>query len=176
MTFHINADFSEFNALIKDLGENVEHAIRPAAQAGAQVLYDTAKTNVAAIGRVTGNLSNAIYQAYDKHNSNEQQAFYQVSWNAKKAPHGHLVEFGHIQRYATYVGKDGKWHTRVRAEMRGKKPPSRKASQSVKDAYFVLRKTPVQVAAQPFMRPAADQMDKAIAAVEAEFFKRINVL
>lgn len=176
MTFHISADFSEFNALIKDLGEGVEHAIRPSAQAGAQVLYDAAKSNVAAIGRVTGNLSSAIYQAYDQRASNTQQAFYQISWNAKRAPHGHLVEFGHIKRYASYVGKDGKWHTSVKPEMRGKKLPRGKLSQAVKDAYFVQLKTPVQVAAKPFMRPAADQMDKAIAAVETEFFKRINAL
>lgn len=176
MTFRVHADLSEFNEFIKDLGESVEHAIRPAAQAGAQVLYDNVKENVASIGRVTGNLSNAIYQAYDKRNSNEQQAFYQVGWNARKAPHGHLLEYGHIQRYVTYVGKDGKWHTAVRPEMRGKKLPRGKLSQAVKDAYFVQRRAPIHVAAQPFMRPAADQMDKAIVAVEAEFFKRINVL
>lgn len=176
MTLHIQTDLSELNELLKDLGEGVEHAIRPAAQAGAQVLYDAAKANVAAIGRVTGNLSSAIYQAYDRRVSNQQQAIYQVSWNAKKAPHGQLVENGHMQRYVTYVGKDGKWHTAVKPEMRGKKLPRGRISQAVKDAYFVQRKTPIQVAAKPFMRPAADQMERAIAAAEAEFFKRINVL
>lgn len=171
----IDVDLADFNELIRDLGESVEHAIRPAAQAGAQVIYDEAKKNVERIKQNTGNLASAIYQAYDKRASTNQLAAYSISWNAKKAPHGQLVEFGHISRYESYVGKDGKFHTMIRPEKRGQKKPNRRASQAEKDAFYVLRKGgAVQVAAQPFMRPAADKLEQAAAAVEQEFFKRIN--
>jgi HK97 gp10 family phage protein len=173
----IDVDLSELNALIKDLGEGVEQAIRPAAQAGAQVIYDAVKLNVGKIRTNTGNLASAIYQAYDKRASTNDFAAYGISWNPAKAPHGHWLEFGHIQRYQSYVGKDGKFHTLVRPEMRGKPKPGRRAPQAVKDAYYMPRKGgAVQVAAQPFMRPAFAQLDKAAAAVEQEFFKRINAI
>ena len=173
----MNVDLSEFNELIKDLGEGIEHAIRPAAQAGAQVIYDAARNNVERINRKTGNLASAIYQAFDKKASNNQLAAYTISWNARKAPHGGLIEFGHIQRYESYVGKDGKFHTMIRPDKRGQKPPRRRASQSEKDAFYVLRKGgAVQIAAQPFIRPAADKVTQAAAAVEQEFFKRVNAI
>lgn len=173
----IDVDLSGFNELIKDLGEGIEHAIRPAAQAGAQVIYDEAKSNVERIGKKTGNLASAIYQAFDKRASTNVLAAYSVSWNAAKAPHGSLIEYGHISRYVSYVGKDGKFHTMIRPEKRGQKKPGRRASQAEKDAFYVVRKGgAVQIPAQPFMRPAADKLDKAAAAVEQEFFKRINAL
>jgi hypothetical protein len=173
----IDVDLSGFNELIKDLGEGIEHAIRPAAQAGAQVIYDEAKKNVERIKKNTGNLASSIYQAYDKRASGNQLAAYSVSWNAKKAPHGQLIEFGHIQRYESYVGRDGKFHTMIRPEKRGQKPPRGRASQAEKDAFYVLRKGgAVQWLAQPFMRPAGDKVEQAAAAVEQEFFKRINLL
>src|SRR5205085_5719958 len=41
-----------------------------------------------------GALKASIYQVFSKDNSGSGHATYHVSWNAKKAPHGHLVEFG----------------------------------------------------------------------------------
>lgn len=138
------------------LTDGAEAAVRPAAQAGAQVLYEAAKANVARIGRKTGNLAASIYQAYSRDNSGPLRAEYHVSWNRKKAPHGHLVEFGHIQRYVTFVDDQGKWRTAVRPEARGRKKPGRKAPQAVKDAYYVpLKGGPKLVGAKPFIRPAA---------------------
>lgn len=67
----MNIDMSEFNALIKDLGEGIEDAIRPAAQAGAQVIYDQVKVNVNSIGVKSGNLRKAIYQAFDNQASTD---------------------------------------------------------------------------------------------------------
>ena len=43
-------------------GEQVQEALRPAAAAGAKVLYDRVKINVAGLGRVTGNLDSSIYR------------------------------------------------------------------------------------------------------------------
>ena len=46
------------------------------------------------LGRKTGNLSSSIYWAYSPERSTEGKKTYRISWNTKKAPHGHLVEFG----------------------------------------------------------------------------------
>jgi hypothetical protein len=115
-------------------------AVRPAAQAGAQVLYDQVKLNVAGIGKVTGNLGRSIYQAFSDDNSTGARATYHVSWNASKAPHGHLVEYGHIQTRKVYVGSDGNWYT----------------STTQLDA-------PKLVGARPFLRPAFDAKGAAAA-------------
>lgn len=170
----ISADLVGLNDLINELGDAVEEAARPAAQAGADVLYREVKANVSKIGKKTGNLESSIYQAFSANNSGPGHATYHVSWNAKKAPHGSLLEFGHIQRYASYVGKDGKWYTAVRPEMQGKPKPRRRASQAEKDAYYVLRQGgPVQWLGKAFVRQAASKMPEAVKAAEDELLKRI---
>lgn len=160
--------------MIADKRQKVESAVRPAAQAGTQVIYDAVKANVAAIGTKTGNLSRSIYQAFSPEQSGSGKATYHISWNAKKAPHGHLVEFGHIQRYKVYVGKDGKWYTAVRPSMAKKPRPSRRAPQAVKDAYYVPLPSPRQVAARPFIRPAFYKQGEAIAAATKVFFEIVG--
>ena len=59
-----------------------------------------------------GQLKEAIYLAFDGRRSilASGHMVYQVSWNAKKAPHGHLLEFGHFMPYA-YEKSDGKFFT-----------------------------------------------------------------
>jgi hypothetical protein len=163
----LRADMSSLAALMEEMGDLAEDLARPASQAAAQVLYDEVKRNVAAIAQKTGNLDRSIYQVFSKDNSGPGNATYQVSWNARKAPHGHLVEYGHIQRYVTYMGKNGKFYTAVRPGKKGKvKKPGRKAPQSVKDAYYVPLPTPKQVAAKSFVRKAASRMPEAITAAE----------
>lgn len=153
-TFAISVDLSQLG--MDELAEGAEAAARPAAQAGSQVLYDIVKANVAKIGKRTGNLASSIYQVFSRDNSGKGRAQYHVSWNYKKAPHGHLVEFGHVQRYVTYIDKRGQWKTLVRPEMRGKPAPKRSAPLSVKDAHYVpLKGGPRLVGARPFIRPAA---------------------
>ena len=174
MSMTISLDTGALNDIMDELGDAIEEAARPAAQAAAQVLYDEVNRNVASIGKVSGNLDASIYQAYSADNSGPGSATYHVSWNAKKAPHGHLIEYGHIQRYASYIGKDGKWHTAVRPEMRGKPKPKRRASQAEKDAYYVLRPGgPVQVPARSFVRKVASKFPLALDAAQAELLKRI---
>ena len=90
MTF----DTTSIDAGLDQLAAGVLQQLRPAAQAGAQALYDEVKVNVGKLGRVTGNLQNSIYQVYSKNHSTDAKAVYQVSWNYKKAPHGHLIENG----------------------------------------------------------------------------------
>jgi len=154
-TVNMAVDLGAFNDMISELEEDIQAAVRPAAQAGAQVFYDAVVRNVNALGKKSGNLAGAIYQAYSEENSGPGKATYHISWNASKAPHGGLVEYGHIQRYAVNLAKDGKWYTLVKPSMRGKPKPKRNASQAEKDAYYILRAGgPRQIAAQPFIRPA----------------------
>jgi hypothetical protein len=166
MSLTLKTNLTSFDRMLDSMTIDVEDGVRPASQAGAEVFYQQVKRNVAGIGRVTGNLDSAIYQAYSANNSGKGRAVYHVSWNARKAPHGHLVEFGHIQRYKVYTGRDGRWYTAIRPGMKGKKAPPRKASQSVKDAYYVPLASPRQVAAQPFIRPALAVSPQAAAAAE----------
>lgn len=153
MSLTINVDTAALDRLMDGLADDVGEAIRPAAQAAAQVLYQEVNRNVDKIGKVTGNLKSSIYQVYSRdHSINGERAIYHVSWNASKAPHGHLVEYGHVQRYQTYVGKDGKWHTN-----KAKKLAS-----------------PRQVGARPFVRPAMSKFDEAMEAAKAELLRRID--
>lgn len=142
-------DLSAFNASISALEQDVSEAVRPAAQAGAEVFYRAVLRNVQALGKKTGNLAGSIYQAFSAQNSGPAKATYHVSWNARKAPHGHLVEFGHMQRFKVYVGKDGRWYTNKSAPL----------------------PAPKHVAARPFLRPAYARADEAAAAVEATFWQ-----
>ena len=103
-SFSIKFDTSGISAALDQLGDGIKDQVRPAAQAGAQVLYDevllrvpvSKKTRKTKRGEVIppGTLKGSVYQAFSADNSNEGRATYHISWNAKKAPHGHLVEYG----------------------------------------------------------------------------------
>lgn len=176
MTVKLSVDLAGLDRMLDQLGTDVEEAARPAAQAAAQVFYDGVVANVNAIGTVSGNLRRAVYQAYSKENSGQGRAVYNVSWNERKAPHGHLLEYGHVQRYVVYINKAGEWRTKIRAEMRGKNKPSRKASQSTKDAYYQPLAAPRQVGARPFIRPAFALAARASAAAETVLLRKIGAL
>lgn len=176
MSFSINVDLSSLDRMLDDLGDKAEEAARPAAQAAAQVFYDEVKRNVAKLGSKTGNLSRSIYQVHSDNLSRPGLATYHISWNAKKAPHGHLLEYGYLQRYAVGIGKGGKWFTFVRPEAQGKPKPKRRAPQSVKDAYYVPRKGgPKQIPARPFVRPALAKSEAAIEAAKAVLLKHMGL-
>lgn len=173
MSFSIGLDAAELDDLLDELGDAAETAARPAAQAATQVLYAEVKKNVGKLGKVTGNLDRSIYQAYSQENSRPGVATYHISWNARKAPHGHLVEYGHIQRYKYYRGNDGKIRPMVRPGMDGQRPPSKHAAQAEKDAYYVTLPTPIQVPAKSFVRNARAKFPEAVKAAEDELLKRI---
>jgi len=164
---------------LKDLGldqlaaESLE-AVRPAAQAGAQVLYDQVKANVARLRKVTGNLDRSIYQAH-MDDTAPGRSGYRISWNKSKAPHGYLVEFGYLQRYEIARDARGRMFPMVRPEMVGKPKPKRSASQAVKDAYYVPRKGgPLQIPAKAFIRSAASKMPQARQAIADRFFSELQ--
>lgn len=147
--FSLRVNLADLNAQLDADAEAMEAAARPSAQAAAQVLYNEVKRNVARLKRHTGNLDRSIYQAFSKDNSGPGQATYHVSWNARKAPHGHLVEYGHLQRYEITFD------------------PATQRFTTHKDRPLAQ---PKQVAARPFIRPAVSKFEAAMdAATEALF-------
>ena len=151
MSFNLSIDMSAFESEMEQFADRAEKAARPAAQAGAQVLYERVKANVAALGRKTGNLDSSIYQAYSANNSGEGKATYHISWNASKAPHGHLVEWGYIKRWQSIM-INGKWVTLKNRPLA----------------------TPVQVPGKAFVRRAKDAMPQAQEAMRAKFLEVLH--
>lgn len=115
---------------------------------GAKIVRDEAKMRVpvgvaearamAQVGMRTGGSKNpgllkaSIYARKSDARSTDKQIVYSVTWNSRTAPHGHLVEFGYIQRYRVYFNrKTMRWVT-------DKKKPGRL----------------VRVGARPFLGPA----------------------
>lgn len=76
-----------------------EKVYRSVAHAGSIVYYDEARHLVPV---VSGKLKDSIYRVFADDLSNGQIKVYEVSWNHKKAPHGWLVENGHL--YAVNEG------------------------------------------------------------------------
>jgi hypothetical protein len=190
-SFTMSVDTSALNKQLQGIAEAIDGVVRPAAQAGAQVLYEEVKRNASRLGRVSGRLQNAIYQAFSTDNSSEKTATYHVSWRTKKgfiddngkkvelsrAPHGHLIEYGHLMPYrVVFNKKTGKFVTLRRPESKGKPPPSPRASKSVKDAYYMpWPDGKVRVAPpKPFVRPAAAKFGDALDAAEKKAFDLIR--
>lgn len=121
---------------------------RSMAVAGGEIIRDEAKARApvgtAEGGSITpGLLRSSIYLAFRDGVSTEQKVVYSVSWNSKKAPHGHLLEFGHWMTHVSYKGPDGEWHGTNK-----------------------LLAAPRWVAARPFLRPANDAAGgRAVAAM-----------
>lgn len=131
-TFLAKTDTSSALAGLAALtGELATHLARSMAVAGGQVIRDEA---ILLAPEDSGRLKSAIYLAFKDGRSDENNVTYSITWNAKKAPHGHLLEFGHWQYYAAYKGTDGEWYTNKNAPL---------------DA-------PRWVPAEPFLRPALD--------------------
>jgi len=158
-----------------ELEASALEAVRPAAQAGAQVLYDQVKANVSRIRKVSGNLDRAIFQKFIENESRADLSSYRISWSRKKAPHGWMIEFGFMQRYELARDARGRIFPMVRPEMQGKPKPKRRATQAVKDAYYVPRKGgPRQVPARAFIRSAASKLPAAQRAVAERFFAELK--
>lgn len=112
LTFDMNTGGIE--AALDGIKAKASAAIRPAAQAGAQIYYDAVKAapNMPVSGKghwfhgtsfktsgtkywfESGSLKNAVYQVYSKDNSNASKAEYQVAWNHRKVPYGFMVAGG----------------------------------------------------------------------------------
>jgi len=121
-------DLSGALAGLDSLAEMTTSVARSMGVAAGQAVRDEAKARAPV---EDGTLRDSIYLAYRNGESTESLVVYQVSWNSKKAPHGHLLEFGHWRRNVLVRGEDGRW----------------RATQELLPA-------PVWTAAHPFLRPA----------------------
>jgi hypothetical protein len=90
LTGDITAGLDRFEAHIK------ESILLSGVAAMGQVMYDELKlqTSPPKIGRVTGNLNEAVYSFYAKDKSSDVEKIYHVSVNKSKAQHFHLIENG----------------------------------------------------------------------------------
>lgn len=111
MTVRMNV--AAFREQLQAKVESIHAATRPAAQAGAQIIYDRARINAPVsdgahffYGRSSkktgvrygpfrpGNLRDSIYQVFSKSKSYRDVSTYQVSFNKDKAPYGYMVHNG----------------------------------------------------------------------------------
>lgn len=110
LTFDMNTGGIE--AALDGIKAKAAAAIRPAAQAGAQIYYDAVKAATPVSGKghwfhgtsfkttgqkywfESGSLKNAVYQVYSKSGSSATKAEYQVAWNHRKVPYGFMVAGG----------------------------------------------------------------------------------
>lgn len=108
----VDFDFAKIAKKLDGITEASKEALRPAAQAGAEIFYIEARTRVPVsdgahffYGRNSqksgvryffkaGNLRDSIYQYYNKRASTPGKAVYSISWNHQKAPYGYMVEYG----------------------------------------------------------------------------------
>jgi len=160
-----------FTKQLKALGKGFNaHVVRSTARAGALEYYNTLMQNVP-VGP-TSNLKNSLYHAFADDVSTNYYKEYQVGFRGNygkgnkdnkevsfgSSSHLHLVEFGHIQRYAARKKGDD-WVTLVRPERMGTARPNPKtASQAEMDAYYIPRAGgPKQVQGSGFVRRSFDQ-------------------
>jgi HK97 gp10 family phage protein len=102
-------DLAGFRQSLRKTQEQMAEATRPAAQAGAQVIYEAAKADAPVFkgkehyfyirGKkygpfAPGNLRDSVYQVFSKDNSGPYKATYHISWNYRKAPYGFMVHNG----------------------------------------------------------------------------------
>lgn len=92
MMLDLKFDTRALDAALDALGAKVSRdTIHAGSRAAAQVFYEDAKERVPVD---SGKLKSAVYHAYSKSKSHPGHSVFHVSWNYKKAPHGHLIEFG----------------------------------------------------------------------------------
>jgi hypothetical protein len=119
--------------IARAMGVGMGEAVRDEAKIRAPVLKPE---NVGTDNQQPYLLRDSIYLAFDKRARvlNKTAYKYGVSWNSKKAPHGHLAEFGHEMPYRYARTAAGLFYTPI---------PT-----TPTDGVFV--------AAQPFLGPAFD--------------------
>ena len=143
-TIQAKADVKSVLAGLSNLsGPLATHLARSMCVAGGKVLRDEAKL-LAPVE--SGLLRSAIYLAFKENKSTAREVTYSVTWNTKKAPHGHLIEFGHWRYNKVINGYPQK--SLKPGLKRGTGPESHAGPGALID--------PVWTPAHPFMRPAFD--------------------
>lgn len=145
MSINVRVDMEDVLSKLDGLPELRVPLSRSMAVAAGKVFRDEAKAR-APVGtegesKAPGTLRDALYLAYKTNSNTEKEVRYWVTWNAKKAPHGHLIEFGHWQTHVARKGRGGRWYSGQKKDV------------------------PKWIPAKPFLRPALDaKMDAAISA------------
>lgn len=124
----ITSDFTSALAGLTDLNEQAYSVARTMGAAVGAAMRDEAKLRVRS---QSGKLASAIVLKFAAEWSTKREVRYIVTWNRRKAPHGHLVEFGHLRKNVITQLPNGQWITT------DEKLPE-----------------PVWVPARPFLRPA----------------------
>lgn len=142
-------DFSGWDRAFNLLeGEFKEALAARMAVEGGVLIRDEAKTIAATrkpdrkFSMPTGTWANSFYLAKSDVRTTQDQVVYSVSWNAKKAPHGHLAEYGHNNYYVIKQIK-GQWRTMAKGKGGGPNAQLRPGG-------------PKRIAATPALRPAID--------------------
>lgn len=120
MGMAVRMNVAAFKEQLQSTLDDLQRATRPAAQAGAQIIYERARINVPVskeahkfYGRNQvygpynpGNLRNAIYQVFSKSKSFKDVSTYHISWNKDQAPYGYMVELGTSRAPAqSFIGR-----------------------------------------------------------------------
>ena len=162
-------DMSEVMAGFKKLEAAKEPIARAMGVAMGQEVRDEAKVRAPVLKpedqgydqQQPGTLRDAIYLAFDdrKHILNPSSYTYTVSWNSRRAPHGHLKEFGFEQRYRVARGATtGLWYT----------PLSGTKAAKGRNAGFPRPDGPLVIAPEPFLGPAFDMMQPRLLSIAIE--------
>lgn len=116
----LDFDLKKVTQKLDGITKATQEAVRPAAQAGAQVLYERVRQeapvskaahNFHIEGRVygpfkPGSLRDSVYQVYAQGKSNKRKATYEVSFNHSEAPYGFMVLRGTSQLPANdFIGR-----------------------------------------------------------------------
>ena len=108
MGMGVRMNVAAFKEQLRAEVDKLHAATRPAAQAGAEIIYQRARLEapVSADSHyfyirgkkygpyAPGNLRNSIYQVYSRDNSFKDIATYHVSFNKSEAPYGFIVHNG----------------------------------------------------------------------------------
>lgn len=179
----VGFDFSGFNRKLKKVNDAIEAASRPAARAGALVLYNEMKVIAATKpNHYKHKLEDSIYHAFSEKRSlpsvakspGYPVAAYVVTYNHGTAPHGWWLENGHIQWYVVRKGSKG-WFTVKRPGATGP-APSPRDGRAAMDAYWLpWEHGPRWVEPSPFIRPTWEgKKHEALMASRAKFFRTVT--
>lgn len=108
MGMAVRMNVAGFKEALRAKVDVLHAAARPAAQAGAQIIYDRARINAPVSegshffyirGKkygpyAPGTLRDSIYQVYSKENSFKDVSTYHISFNKSEAPYGYIVHNG----------------------------------------------------------------------------------
>ena len=108
MGMAVRMNVAAFKEQLRAEVDKLHAATRPAAQAGAEIIYQRARLEapVSADSHyfyirgkkygpyAPGNLRNSIYQVYSRDNSFKDIATYHISFNKSEAPYGFIVHNG----------------------------------------------------------------------------------